>query len=532
MHRRTRGFHGPLRVCALGRSSLQPWPRDSPRPLQANRAETPPYSAPAVPFAWMLREAMEDLGQQYDLDVQPEREPDLGFKTTWIQERLNQTALLDCFAAHIKPGSSLCFFYAKKVPFVEDSAGGRILIGVGRVLHVGNAQEYDYNTAELSGKLRAMLWERMVQHSIRPTFEDGFLLPYHAAINKGTEDPGFDPAEIAALTPADRLPEFSHASQLVTHDGAIASLLACDESLRKAQGLLPGPWNQCLRWLDARLGELWTARGPCPGLGSALTAFGLEFGTFVARHLADQAGENTDPWPLVQRMFVDPQQHLPEPLATSIGDTLRSKWSRLPDERRALLKLISRFDITQEQAITLYVQEQRSQAGIDVSDASILSNPYLLYETTRLTANPISVWTVDRGVFPDDVIRRQHPLPAPTALDAGTDARRVRAFTVKVLEDAADNGDTILPQEQVVLRIRELTLQPGCHVDGDLMNVAKDIFPGAVTHDDVPNLQLTRLSEVRLAISKAVDRRLKGKRMTVAANWRKLLDAHLPRRGY
>ena len=207
----------------------------------------PPYSAPAVPFAWMLREGMETLGEEHALDVQPQREPNLGFKTQWIQERLNQTALSNCFASHVKPERSLCFFYAKQVPFVEDSAGGRVLIGVGRVLHVGAAQEYAYTTRNLEGKLRAMLWERMVQHSIRPDFKDGFLLPYHAAIDKAAQDPEFDPTEIAAFSPVDRLLEFSHGSQLVSHDGAIASLLSCADSLSVAQGVLPGPWEQCLQ---------------------------------------------------------------------------------------------------------------------------------------------------------------------------------------------------------------------------------------------------------------------------------------------
>ena len=305
----------------------------------------------------------------------------------------------------------LCFFYAKQVPFVEDSAGGRILIGVGRVLHVGAVQEYDYTTKDLKGKLRSMLWERMIQHSIRTEFTDGFLLPYHAAIDKAVEDPEFDPAEIAAFSPADRLLEFSHASQLVSHDGAIASLLACAESIRKAKDVLPGPWNQCLQWINVRLGELWKARGPCPGLGSALNAFGMQFGTFIARTLAEKAGDNADPWPLVDKMFADPRKHLPEPLAKSIGNTLCSKWSRLPDDRRALIKLVSCFDITPEQATALYVQEERAKIGIDIRDSAILANPYLLYELTRLTAEPVSVWTVDRGVFPDEIIRGEAPAP-------------------------------------------------------------------------------------------------------------------------
>lgn len=59
----------------------------------------------------------------------------------------------------------------------------------------------------------------------------------------------------------------------------------------------------------------------------------------------------------------------------------------------------------------------------------------------RLTSDPVSVWTVDRGVFPDAVILEKHPLSEPSALDAGTDARRVRALSVKVLEDDSRRSD-------------------------------------------------------------------------------------------
>jgi ATP-dependent exoDNAse (exonuclease V) alpha subunit len=495
----------------------------------------PPYSAPAVPFAWMLQEAMEALGGQHGLDVQPEREPDLGFKTQWIQDHLNQKALLDCFAAHLKPEQSLCFLYAKQVPFVEDANARRILVGVGRVLHVAPPQEYAYTTKNLKGKLRSMLWEIMVQHSIRPDFKDGFLLPYHSAISKAAASSDYDPAEIAAFAPADRVLEFSHVSQLVTHDGAIASLLACAESLHKANGILVGPWERCLGWIDLRLGELWKVRGPCPGLGAALSAFGLELGTFIAQALAQKVGENGDPWPLVGKMFADPGKHLPEQLAKCVGKTLSAKWSRLPDERRALLKLVSRFEITADQAATIYVQEERTKAEIDCTDADILSNPYLLYEATRLTADPISVWTVDRGAFPDAVIRKNHPLPEPTSLDAGTDARRVRALSVSALEEAAESGNTLLPQDQVVLAIRNLAIRPKCEVDADLVQVAKEEFGGVIDEvkmtNGLPALQLARLAAMGEIIRSAIDKRIKGKRLVVNADWRKLLDAQLKAQG-
>lgn len=529
------GFMAPFEYVRMANHPYNRGPETRHGHFKETPLRHPPYSAAAVPFAWLLREQMATFGKEYALDVQAEREPDLGFKTQWVQEHLNQTALLDCFAGHLKPERSLCFLYAKQVPFVEDAGAGRILIGVGRVMHLGALQEYAYTTKDLSGKLRSMLWERMIQHSIRPDFKDGFLLPYHAAIERAAQDPEFDPAEIAALSPADRLLEFSHASQLVSHDGAIASLLACAESLRKASGVLPGPWDRCLQWIDARLGELWTARGPCPGLGAALAAFGLESATFIARAIAEKAGDNVDPWPLVARMFEEPAKVLPAPFAKGIGKTLTDKWSRLPGERRALLKLISRFDLTREQAKKLYVQEERTKAGIETTDKAILSNPYRLFELTRLTSDPVSVWTVDRGVFPDAVIRDKHPLPEPSALDAGTDARRVRALAVKVLEDAASGGSTLLPQAQVVLGIRGMALQPPCEVDADLMNVAKDDFEDAIGEvamaNGAPALQLGRLGEMGAVIRSAVEKRLGGKRLVVEADWRQLLDDHLANQG-
>jgi hypothetical protein len=226
---------------------------------------------------------------------------------------------------------------------------------------------------------------------------------------------------------------------------------------------------------------------------------------------------------------------LPAHLAKGFGKTLCDKWKRLPDERRNLLKLVSRFELSREQAPCLYVKEERAKAGIEASDEDILANPYLLYEITRLRSDPVSVWTVDRGVFPDDVIRLKHPLPEPTAVDAGTDTRRVRALSTKVLEDAATNGNTLLPQDQVVLDIRALALRPLCEVDADLMNVAKDDFDGVIKEVPLANktsaLQLGRLAEMSETIRVAINKRVQGARLPVQAGWRKLLDEHLAKAG-
>ena len=193
-------------------------------------------------------------------------------------------------------------------------------------------------------------------------------------------------------------------------------------------------------------------RGPGPGLGAALCAFGVEYGTFVAREIETKLADNADPWPLVAEAFQNPRRVLSPASAAHLSRTLCAAWRVLPAERRALLKLLSRFNLKPEQATLLYVREKREKAGIRCQDVEIIANPYLIYELMRLRADPVSLGVVDRGIFPDPVIREQHPLPEPSAIDGGLDARRVCAFVVQQLEHAADEGHTLQRTDDLVCR--------------------------------------------------------------------------------
>ena len=437
----------------------------------------PAYSAACVPFNWMFNERLEELADQYEIDISPDYEPEVlnqwggEAKTGWVQSRQNQLKLLDCFFDHVKPEESLVFFYAKQIPFVDTP--GRVLIGAGRVTHVGKETEYRYSTDE--PPIRALLWERMVQHTIRPEFKDGFILPYHLALQHSMENPEFDPSTIAAMAPSDRFEEFSFATEHVTHDGAIDSLLACAKALRVAEEKLPGNYRDQLTWIDKQLNRLWTMRGPCPGLGAALLAFGVEFGHFVAREIETKIEQNEDPWPLVEKCFDDPTAHLSTESSDEFTDELCQTWTRMPEERRTLLKLLSRFALTEDQAKLIYVKEVRSAAGMTFSDADIIENPYRIFELTRLTEEPVGITSMDHGVFPDKVIREKHPLPKPSALKSGTDGRRVRALSIAVLEGASDNGDTLMPRTDLINSLRDWEIRPKCEVTGDLMSVVKEI---------------------------------------------------------
>lgn len=488
----------------------------------------PAYAAGCVPFRWLLRENATHLAEEIDVVFHDEAEVAarriLDFDSAWVQNIDNQRRLLDGFFSAIKPDVSLAFFYAKEVPFVDDPR--RVLIGVGRVTSVGQAVEYDYAH---DGPIRSLIWERAVGHSIRPEMTDGFLLPYHAAVERAAEDPSIDPADVAVFAPDEAFERFSYGSEHVTHDLAIASLLSIIEGLERAEHLLGTSQQQAARWSSERLGELWRMRGPYPGLGAALHAFGIDHANLMAHRVAQQLDENEDPWPLVEQVVVSPEILGPE-WAQRIGPTTARKFARLEDERLALLRLLARFDLSNDQAVRFFVAEERRRAGISWSDADLLANPYLLYEADRASLEPIAVTTIDRGAYPVPAISDRHPVPEPSAMAEAIDPRRARALLVSALEARAAGGDTLASQDDLVIDVRHTPLEPPCPVDGDLLNTLDDAELGpslrrASLGDDRPGLQLDRLALVGEGIRVEVTRRAAAKkRHVVEADWASELD--------
>ena len=178
---------------AFDRSHEHPYVKTSPDThshFKPTRLHYPAYAAAAVPYRWLNKkfvwgdEKQGTRGFAGDFPLTESDvslEPELPFNTAWIQDHRNHRALLECFWKHVQKQESLVFFYAKQVPLVEDT-GRRVLIGVGRVLDYGDLTEYDYSSST-NDKIRSLLWERMVVHSIRPEFKDGFLLPYYEALD-------------------------------------------------------------------------------------------------------------------------------------------------------------------------------------------------------------------------------------------------------------------------------------------------------------------------------------------------------------
>jgi len=511
----------------------------------------PAYSAAALPFRWMNREfvwgkddgdhPVRGLVEDFPMpnvsqDLEPSKEL-LGFESAWVQDARNHRELLDCFWNHIRVAESLVFFYAKQAPLVENPVG-RILVGVGRVADIGGLTEYAYNDKQTPDSIRSLLWERMVKHTIRPEFQDGFLLPYHAAMAKAEEDPEFDPSSVVAMSPADRQLEFSYATEHVSPDGALASLLAISEALHNASESLEGDFTKQIEWIDKEMSRLWKQRGPCPGLGSVLGAMGVPYGSFVANEVVDQVGAVSDPWPTVEKALSDPEAYLPAELAERIDPIVARGWARRSDTRKAFIQLLSRFDISLDQARALYDETGREQCGIELNDLDFVQNPYHLYEATRFIPSnlQISVSTVDRGMFPQDPIRSLLPLPEPSVARSGIDERRLRALTISRLEYHAALGHTLYPKKQVISELRDLPCDPKCDVTTDTMEVAEDEqFDGEIRllrlADDSHGYQLDRLAKCGHKISNLIDKRVTAPKHQIEANWEALLNSAIDPEG-
>lgn len=484
-----------------------------------------PHSAGAIPFYWLNKQSAKEKAEFYDLDFDLDREPKLKFETGWINEYTNQKEIFNCFFEHIKENTSLVFFYAKQVPFIESS--NRVLIGIGRVKSIADSVEYEYSQV---GELRTLIWDHIVKHSIKPEYKDGFLLPYHEAIEFAEENKDFDPAEIAVQVPSENIMEFSYASEHVSHDTAIKMLLEAQISLEKCKTLRIGKYTEnALKWIHDRLIEIEELRGPYPGLGAVLSAFGITQGHYVATALLNKIASNVNVWDIMGDVFENSDKYLGPNLSKQINLMLKKKFIRLLEKsspRIQLLQLLSRFQLNRVQAELMYVEEVREENGITITDEEILKNPYLLYEITRRTLTTISLSTIDYGLY---YKKKEFDLyPKSLDLTDSIDPRRIRALTVQQLELASNLGHTLLPRLELVNKIRNLSILPECKIDGDDYETVESEFEGSIVRvkmkDGSPAYQLKRMNEIKSLIKEKIEKRISAKRFICEIDFRNIID--------
>ncbi|MCY4559777.1 MAG: AAA family ATPase [Chloroflexi bacterium] len=485
----------------------------------------PAWGALVIPYRWMLKESGFEIAKALELDADPDREPtDPPWleRTSWIQGFSNQQTLLDTFAEPLAEEESLVLFYATRTPLCDDER--RVLLGAALLRKKHDLTEYPYDKAK-NADLRAMVWERPVQHSLRPKgnaegFNDGFVMPYHTVLEELERRPELVANDYVAFVPDDARIQFSYGSEQVTHGVAASALLAARGALERTAAILEGPWERYISWIDERLSRLWKLQGPAPGLGVVLSSLHRGFnGTLFAIALSDVLEENADPWPVIDSILSGDREP-PEgsPLVTSM---LRRHWERVKKKPPQLdrLKLLARMELTKNQA----------DRALEFDENEVLANPYRLFEEDRTEVEPISFGVVDRGLYPGKEVASAHPLPdaCNPDLQEYDNAHRLRAACVEILEQSTADGHTLLPVDEVAEATRDLSAVHDIPLDADMVDICRDEFESVISvigNEKDMMVQLGRYVQSGKLLQSAVDERLKNLPKATKVNWRKLVD--------
>ncbi len=507
--------------------------------LEPTSVRVPEFATFAVPFAWMLRSEQDAIDERLPTPLPPD-EPS-PFNSPWVFGRARQEALLDLFSSRLTAGESLVFFYCKEGQPLGDTVP-RLVVGIGRITNVDRPKAYDVADKR---KPTYLMWDLLIRHSIRPQGHDGFLLPYHKYIEP-TGDPVEDERRLDLLrkiaVPVDptNMRIFSYAAEHVSSDVALSTLVRCLESVREIRkhGIAEGPWELREEWLNDQIAMAWQDRGAFPGLGATLEAIGMRLGTALSLELLSSGAvaPDGDPWPTVDAMIRGARN---APQAAYDGDlqAIRDTWTNLPEERRALLKLLSRFALTAPQARRWFDQSERTRGTAEkVSDEEILANAYRMSEVDLgdWRDSPVSVGVVDRGLLPDSAIAAKHPVPAPSSVESPGDARRVRATIVAVLRDASADGDSLLSTSEALQRVANLDLARPCVIGSDWPATHQCSLDGVVDLMNVPSgesqsqpistLQLTELKDREKRLRSILSKRARKPCAPINLDWKQLLE--------
>jgi hypothetical protein len=498
--------------------SPRPWVREFDHPYRENRKCTethgnmkkrlltvPAYSGIAVPFNWMLRRSQKQIDQGLPQPLCADA--DAPFQSPWIFGKNRQEAVVDLVFGKVTEQESLVLFYTKEGHPLGDGIR-RLIVGIGRITKLGKVEHYD----TVDGKQGYPLWDRVVTHSIRYDDDDGFLLPYHEYLAP-TGDAAEDArraalvSEIVVTPPESHHGDFSFGAEVTDADVALSVLSRALAAVRKIREhrIVDGPWQKREIWLNTQIARAWKDRGAFPGAGSALEALGMRLGTVFALELRGDGvvKSETDPWPVLDEIFKGDRQPPDKAFGADIKATAPT-WLGLNPQRRDLVSLLSRFDLTAAQAKRIWDDSKRRAAFMwPTTDEEILANAYLIAERDLGGGDdsPVSLEIIDRGLLPDEALANAPAVPEPSHVASPSDRRRVRCALVTILRKAALDGDSLLSLEEALGRLPALTATNPILITADWIEGNVVFLDGVIsrisvevkgeTPKNVPALQLS-----------------------------------------
>ncbi|GAA3068655.1 hypothetical protein GCM10010464_36070 [Pseudonocardia yunnanensis] len=412
----------------------------------------PGHAFEAVPFRWMNRESFaheigHDRVPSFNLNSEVAADAALDYAPPWVMDGDNQRAIMAAFFEPVAPGDSLVFVYLKHSPLQEQRTD-RLLVGAARVTRLTPPPMWNQ-----SGKppFRSSMWETIVEHSLRPDMADGVLLPYQELIP--LLDGGVDVDKALAWAPEGRDVEFSYVTEHLSDDAAIEALLALQSATEGMAELGITVPEAGRDWLRAHIERLWQLRGPAPGLPGVLSMLGVQQPYVAARAVLTEAGDEANPWDVLDSVLTNPSAG-PARITAHIGPMQVRVWKKVPPTRQSVLRLLSGLDISPAQVQMLL----EGNTEVEMVAEDLLDNPYLAVTCTYGVPEHVPFATVDRALFPPTYVTWKPPLPDEVKLEGHLDRRRIEALLADVLERQGRQGDTVVPEGEVIALANDVPL--------------------------------------------------------------------------
>ncbi len=481
-----------------------------------------PYSFLLRPFSWTLIANASERQAYYNFhfDAQKTKEM-LSWSSLWISHGDSQKGIFDYFFSGIVPNTSLIFPYFKQVPFIEDNR--RIIAGIGNITSAKvESKEY---ASDGSREERNYVWEHNVSHSIRENGKEGFLMPYEEISKYVNENPDFDVSSVTLFEPAGFRDEFSYAAEWVSYDAVIdvlnQAIIVLNNIAKLGLKKADFEWvNNQLEYVNQQLINVWNQRGVFPGLGSALTAFGVSYGFDIARYVDTTHSELMIE---LSHYFSGEKEIGEEKLDESLANKENEYNGLLKNDKRVkYFEILSRLNLSVNQAKFAWSKREHYAE-------KVIKNPYLLYELTRneIDEYQITVAQIDNGMFVNSHVNNNYnQLQKPTKMRTEGDKRRFRAMVICVLNQAAEQGHTLLHYKEITSNINKLSLDRRTDFQTEMIEGVQEFLSEGDLYVDDKNryIKLLEYQEFKKIVLDVVNASFE----TVYPShesWRKIIDS-------
>jgi hypothetical protein len=463
------------------------------------------------PYRWLREENFRLICEDEKLDIDGPEQADK--ENGWVFEPHRQVELLRNFWGKLERNKSLIFFYCNHGNPLDENLS-RVLLGVSRISNIGPQLFFGSKPPKYPDQYP--IWSRCITHDFE---KEGFRLPYHEYIKAG-----HDPRNILCVVPDGAMLNFSYVAEHVSDDVAVGALERLLQSVQtvKEENKVAGDWERHLRWLNDLLSEVWSNRGPYPGLGSVLQYLGFESGTAFQRQvLLPLLDQGEDAWRYVLSLFEGSRTCEHKEYAAALKQS-GERWLAYREPRRRLLSLLTRFELSPVQVERIANPDTRENAGIAATDEQILANPFLICEMDQgeRDSELIALETIDRGMRPEGTAVR---FLQKGELCAQDDPRRVRGVAVAVLQTAAQQGDTLLPFAETINRVvKRFPERRTCRPDRDLVLGQSKFYEESINFcvdGKPPTMALKWLAELEREVSARLTRRLRNKNTPPKSGW-------------